>query len=111
MTPFNVISPAPRALWRELLDENTDAFPTQTPEWMDAMSACARYTDCSRAYEFPRGRYLVLVLARRNRCLGRFAPDGSWPIDWGIGGVLSSDGRLCAEELRSVFHDLSHRPG
>ena len=80
---IQVVTPAPRPLWRRLLDADTDALADHGPEWIDAMCDDGRYVDASRLYELPDGRRFVLPLTRRRGMAGA----GGWlachPPAWG----------------------------
>lgn len=67
---MQVVTPAPRPLWRRLLDADTDALADHGPEWIDAMCDDGRYVDASRLYELPDGRRFVLPLTRRRGMAG-----------------------------------------
>ena len=62
---MQVVTPAPRPLWRRLFDADTEALADHSPEWIDAMCDDGRYADASRLYELPDGRRFVLPLTRR----------------------------------------------
>jgi hypothetical protein len=85
---MQVVTPAPRPLWRRLFDADTDALADHGPEWIDAMCDDGRYVDASRLYELPDGRRFVLPLTRRRGMAGV----GGWlachPPAWGIGGLV-----------------------
>ena len=77
---IQVVTLAPRPLWRRLLDADTDALADHGPEWIDAMCDDGRYVDASRLYELPDGRRFVLPLTRRRGIRGgrpaRLPPTG-----------------------------------
>lgn len=85
---MQVVTPAPRQMWRRLFDADTDALADHGPEWIDAMCHDGRYADASRLYELPDGRRFVLPLTRRRGMAGV----GGWlachPPAWGIGGLV-----------------------
>jgi hypothetical protein len=60
-----VVSPAPRAVWHELLESDSGANIYQTPAWLDAICATGGYKDASRPYETAVGEQLVLPMIRR----------------------------------------------
>lgn len=99
-----VVTPAPRSLWRGLLAADPDALADHSPEWMDAMCADGRYGDASRLYQFPDGRRVVLPLARRRGAAGV----GGWlaghPPAWGIGGLVGAG--VDAGVVAAVVADL-----
>ena len=103
-----VVSPAPRNVWEQLLQEDPGALPTQTPRWIDWL--CTRgYVDASRLYEFRDGRQLVLPLVAR-KLSGVSTTEESMPSGFGYGGPLVPGGRPSADEVRAVLADLSRRP-
>jgi CelD/BcsL family acetyltransferase involved in cellulose biosynthesis len=101
-----VVSPAPRAAWREVLDADPFALPTQTPEWTDWLCRARGHTDVSRLYEFPDGRRIVLPLVARSWAGVRVAED-SMPHGLGWGGALAAGGAPSAAEASAVLADLS----
>lgn len=103
--PTPVVSPVPRAVWREVMDADPDATATQAPEWMDCLAARG-CTDRSRLYVLPDGRRLVLPVAAR--AVGGLAvTEQSWPYGWGYGGALVEGGELDEESCRLVLDDLA----
>jgi hypothetical protein len=94
-----VISPAPRGIWRDLLELDDRARASQTPEWLDAVCGVTGGTDASRLYRWSDGRGLVLPLVRKG---SRVA---SMPRGWGAGGVVSAEPPR-RSEVEAVFDDL-----
>jgi hypothetical protein len=101
---MRVIAPAPRELWRKVLDENVHALPEHAPEWIDAMVEHGSYENASRFYEFSDGRRFVLPLVRRRGPSAGVGWYGSFPPAWGIGGLTGSG--VDAEVVASVIDDL-----
>jgi hypothetical protein len=103
-----VTSPVPRAVWESVLRSDRNAVVTQSLEWRDAVFAGGRYRDVSLLYEFPSGRQVVLPMARH-----RLAPSNtsiaSWPRVWGLGGPISSEGRITSAEAAAVLSDVARR--
>ncbi|WP_170856927.1 GNAT family N-acetyltransferase [Geodermatophilus africanus] len=106
---MRVVSPAPRSAWREVLDADPFALPTQTPEWTDWLCRTRRHTDASRLYEFPHGRRMVLPLLSRTWAGVRVAEE-SMPHGMGNGGVLVPGGKPSSAEAEAVLADLARRP-
>lgn len=100
----NVVAPAPRPAWRELLGADPDALVSQTPEWLDTLCSYRSWADASRLYELEDGRQLLLPLAQAS-LPGPLRIRASWPASWGFGGLLSSDG-LRAADVAAVADDL-----
>ena len=100
--PVSVVSPAPRAVWREVARADPLALVTQTPEWNDALVGSGTYRDASRMYEFAGGGRIVLPMVSR-----RYVPGvrSSYPSSWGMGGLIA-DHDVAAGDLRAVFLDL-----
>jgi hypothetical protein len=94
-----------RDAWRRAVAMDEDAVASQTPEWMDCVCAGGRYVDATRAYEAEDGRRLILPLARM-RVPRPVSAVSSMPFGWGTGGLLSSDGRVRADDVASVVDDL-----
>ncbi|MGZ0145913.1 GNAT family N-acetyltransferase [Kribbella sp. WER1] len=103
---MDVVSPAPVEAWREVLCNDREAGPGQTPEWLAAIREVGPYRDVSRLYTFDDGRRVVLPLA--GRLAGVMAVEESWPFDWGIGGPVC-DGPVDDTHVRLVYDDLLAR--
>lgn len=100
----DVVSPAPRSLWAEVLAADPAASIFQTPAWFDAAAAVTGARDVSRLYVTGDGRRLVLPLLRRNPLPG-LAVDAGHPHPFGPGGLLATGG-LRPEDVRLVLSDL-----
>ena len=104
----NIISPAPRDAWEEVLRSDPFALETQSPAWADAMCVAGGFENVSRLYETADGRRLVLPLLRRSLAGGAVAFEASNPPHCGVGGLLAPGG-ACAGEITAVFDDLAQR--
>jgi hypothetical protein len=104
-----VTSPAPRAVWQQLLEADPEALVSQSPTWLDCICALGGYQDASRLYEFANGRKLVLPLARRRWLPQRLASQASPPHAWGIGGLVSAEAAQ-SREIAAVLRDLAGLP-
>lgn len=105
-----VVSPAPRDVWRELVTTDPGALPTQTPEWTDWACRSRGWTDASRLYEFGDGRRLLLPLLARGALGARWSEE-SMPSGLGYGGPLvAGGGGATVAEARAVLADLARRP-
>lgn len=100
----DIISPAPRDIWRGVLADDPGANALQTPEYVDAVLAATGGTDVSRFYQLRDGRQLLLPLVRRRTALGP-AVDTGYPGGYGRGGLLATGG-LLADDVRAVVSDL-----
>lgn len=101
-----VVSPAPRAEWEDLVDADPTSMADHSPAWTDAVVTGGPFEDVSRLYRFDDGRRLVLPLLRR-RVMGLLAYDASMPDGWGFGGPVGPDRDV--ETLAAVLTDLSTR--
>ncbi len=108
MRLVDVVSPAPTAVWREVLAADPTAVVTQTPDWSACVSAVGPYRDASRLYVFEDGRRVVVPLARSGRLPRGVAPESSWPFDWGVGGPIA-DGPIGYGHSGAVYADLARR--
>ncbi|WP_037603899.1 GNAT family N-acetyltransferase [Streptacidiphilus rugosus] len=104
-----VISPAPRQVWSDLLDRDELALATQTPAWLDSLCDAWPLKDASRLYRFPGGRRLLMPMVRRRGGLGQLLAVESWP-GWGVGGVVAPDDPLDTQQARLVLTDLRALP-
>ncbi len=98
--------PAARGVWKRVLAQDPDATISQTPAWMDCLSATGHWTDVTRAYLADDGRELVLPLAGWRSSDGASPIAASMPFGWGTGGVLCLAGRLSATDVAAVVRDL-----
>jgi Acetyltransferase (GNAT) domain len=106
---IEVVTPAPRAVWKRLLEADMEALPSQTPEWVDAMRAHGGWKDVSRLYRFEDGRTAVLPMVRRARGGSRLAIEASPPSQWGTGGPVASE-PVTAIQLVTIAADLRRSP-
>jgi hypothetical protein len=103
----NVMSPAPRAVWNEILASDSTALVEHGPAWIDTMRAAGGFTDASRLYELRDGRRFVIPLVQRRR-LGPRAPMSGFPNGWGIGGVVGD--ALDPTAVSAIVADLVELP-
>jgi hypothetical protein len=101
---MRVIAPAPRTLWRAVLEEDPQSLPEHAPEWIDAMVASGSYSDASRFYEFSDGRRFVLPFVRRRGLAAGAGWYGSFPPASGIGGLVG--GSASPDVVAAVVDDL-----
>lgn len=105
-----VTSPAPVEVWNSLIASDPEALGFQTPAWVQALVATGAYCDISRLYEFENGRRLLLPLVQKAGLPVRLSSAGSMPNSWGMGGLISSGGKLTPEDVSAVFEDLDRLP-
>jgi hypothetical protein len=104
---YVVSTPAPRAVWNDLLVADPAAQMFQSPEWFDTVLAVQGGTDASLHYELPGGRHLVLPLV--GRLPGPLRTEASLPHGWGPCGVLAGAGGVTSSDVSTVFADLTSR--
>lgn len=105
--PVRVTSPAPRAVWDELVAADPLAGPTHLPAWLDTVCRVDGWTDASRLYELPGGRRTVLPLVRRAFAGSTLLTvQASYPRGWGSGGLVAPGGPEVAD-LTVVLADLA----
>ncbi|NHC24557.1 GNAT family N-acetyltransferase [Nocardioides sp. IC4_145] len=100
----HVQSPAPRAVWSQVLAADPQSMVQQTPSWFAAVLQASGGTDASRLYTLPDGRRIVLPVVRRTLLPG-VALDGAFPGTYGPGGLIA-DGGLRPSDVRTVLDDL-----
>lgn len=100
----DLVSPAPRDIWRGVLADDPGATALQTPEYFDAVLAATGGSDVSRFYQLRDGRQLLLPLVRRRTPFG-VTVDAGYPGGYGHGGMLATGG-LLADDVRTVVPDL-----
>jgi hypothetical protein len=98
-----------RSAWRRALGRDPTALISQTPEWMDCLTASGRYEDATRAYATADGEELILPLARR-RWSGPAGVLTSMPFGWGTGGLVATSDQARAEEIAAIVTDLRSQP-
>ncbi len=103
---FSVTSPAPRDVWKDVLQASPEALLFQTPNWLNCICATGGYEGASRLYELAGGRQLVLPMVQRIGLPGRLATQASLPYRWGPGGVIAP-GELTTEDVAIVLDDLA----
>jgi hypothetical protein len=103
---FQATSPAPREVWKQVLDADPDAFVTHTPEWLDSICAYGGYHDASILYETSDGRQLVMPMVRHNRLSIGLPTQASMPHSWGVGGIISTGG-FHAEDISAILAYLA----
>ena len=106
---YEVTSPAPRDVWRELMARDGEAVPYQSSAWVDSICASGKFADASRLYEGRNGRQFLLPLVRRKGLPSRLTSAASLPAGWGMGGLLASE-PVDIEDVRAVFADLNKLP-
>src|SRR3954451_13212268 len=101
---------APRPVWQEAVDGDPHAQAFHGPDWVDAVCATSSHENATRLYETADGRRLVLPMIRRRYVGGALSLQGSFPVGFGIGGVVSSD-PVRPEDLAAVYADLRAERG
>jgi hypothetical protein len=102
-----VASPAPRDTWREVVAQDPEALPSQTPEWVDTLPP--RWADASRIYVAGDGRRVVVPMARNRHGRHVVQIAGSYPHGLGYGGAIA-DGGVTPDLLSSVVAELDREP-
>jgi Acetyltransferase (GNAT) domain len=100
--------PAARPTWEAVLAADPTVPAFQTPRWLDAICAATAWKDATRAYRAEDGRAMVLPLVRR-ALPGPLSFEGSLPVGWGTGGLVSSDGMVSSEDVSGVVSDIRRR--
>lgn len=104
MDGFGVISPAPRAVWDEVLAADPQSLPSQSPQWMHAICDSAVWRDASRCYTTESGRRAVLPLASIGS--GATTAYASPRRGWGYGGLIA-EGGVTPEDIAVASADMS----
>lgn len=81
---IQVVSPAPRDIWSELLISDPNSMIYQSPAWTDRMDTTGQYADASRLYQAVDGRLWTLPRVRRLSIPPELASHGSFPSNWGF---------------------------
>lgn len=101
----DVVSPAPRPEWGELIRGDKDAITDQGPTWLDAVREAGGFGDASRLYRFSDGRRFVLPMVSR---AGRYGPRAGYLSGWGVAGLVGAD--LEPQVVSIVAADLQRSP-
>ena len=80
-----MVSPAPRDIWRGVLRDDPGATALQTPEYLAAVLTATRGRDASRVYQLSDGRQLVLPLVQE-RSMAGLRVESAYPGGYGHGG-------------------------
>lgn len=104
-----IVTPAPRAVWQDLVRVDPESMPGQTPEWLDCLCGDGRHADASRLYELADGQQVLLPMVRRTGAVGAVGSEASLPAPWGIGGLLARR-PLRPADVAAVADDLAGRP-
>lgn len=99
------VSPAPRDVWRRVIETDPYVLATQTPEWTDAMVDVGGWVDASRWYETWEGRDIVLPMVHR-RLGGSHGPHSSFSAGYGIGGLVAMDS-VISSDVELALADLA----
>jgi hypothetical protein len=105
-----VVTPVPDDVWARALASDPESLAFQTRSWLDAICSVGSWSDTSRLYEFPGGRWFLLPLVRRARRPATVACQASLPPSWGTGGVVGPD-QPQPHEVAEIFADLRRQPG
>ncbi len=103
---IQVICPAPRNVWNDLLKKDSMALVSQTPAWIDAICATGGYQDASRLYQMPDGRQLILPMVRHKVLQVGLTTEASFPNGWGMGGLVAEE-NIRVEDVEQIFADLA----
>jgi len=98
-----IISPAPRAEWHDVLGSDPGATALQTPEYFGAVLKATKGHDASRLYRLADGRRLVLPSVRGR--LPGVKLEAAYPGGYGHGSLLATNG-LRGEDVRTVVESL-----
>jgi len=107
---LEAVVPAPRPEWRRAFDADPHSQASHSPEWVDGVCAAGGFEDVTRLYETHDGRQLVVPMVRRSYLGGVLSRQGSLPLGWGIGGVISSD-PIQPGDLTAIHADLRDQRG
>ncbi|MGH3096064.1 MAG: GNAT family N-acetyltransferase [Streptosporangiales bacterium] len=99
-----VLSPAPRSAWQQVLETDPGATALQTTDYFDAVLKGTGGRDRSRLYIFGDGRRVVLPLVRQKSVPGLCMLAG-YPGGFGHGSALASGG-LRTADVRAVIEQL-----
>jgi CelD/BcsL family acetyltransferase involved in cellulose biosynthesis len=101
-----------RPAWRDILENNPGTALSKTPEWLDCICACDRFTDASLLFRLEDGQRVLLPRVGVRGLPGVFA---SPPMHWNLGvnssGFLAESGSLRPTQTQALIHQLQRRSG
>ena len=97
-----VVSPAPRAEWKSVLESSRERTVFHTPEWLDALCRTGGFEDASRLYETADGTTIIVPMVRRR---GPRPMRTTWSMPGSWGGAIGSR-RLAPEDVAMVLDDV-----
>ena len=103
----DVVSPAPRSAWREVLAGDPGATALQTPEYFSAALAGTHGRDASRLYMLADGRRLVLPMIRQ-RTIPGVRLEADFPGGYGHGGMIATGG-LRSSDVAAVVGESARQ--
>jgi Acetyltransferase (GNAT) domain len=104
-----VVTPVPDDVWGDVLASDPESLAFQTRSWLDAICSLGTWSDASRLYQFPGGRWFLLPVVRQARRPAAVASQGSLPPGWGTGGLVGRD-QPRPREVAEIFADLRRQP-
>lgn len=107
---LEVVSPAPRDIWRRIYGSDPDALVSQSPDWIDCICATDHYRDSSRLFTDDQGQQIVLPAVCHRWAPGPFRIDASMPVYWETGGPIG-DGSRAPMMLQKMLAYLANEAG
>jgi hypothetical protein len=96
-----------RQAWRELVEQNPGVALSKTPEWLDCIQGCTRFTDASLLFRIEDGRRVLLPRLRSPALPGLFAsPPDNWNLGADASGFLTEGGPLEPELVRALVKEV-----
>ena len=104
-----------RPVWDDLVARDESIALSKTPEWIDCICSCSRFSDATLLFRGEDGRRLILPRLRKTGTPSFLGPFESPPQGWGLGadasGLVSEGGPASAGEIRALIEEIQRHPG
>jgi hypothetical protein len=106
------VGAAARPVWHELVQQNPDVALPKTPEWIDCIRGCDRFSDASLLLRGEDGRRIVFPRLGVASLPGLFAsPPKHWNLGADASGFLAEGGTLGPGQVRALVQEIHRTAG
>jgi CelD/BcsL family acetyltransferase involved in cellulose biosynthesis len=104
-----------RPAWDDLAAGDESIALSKTPEWIDCICSCTRFSDATLLFRGEDGRRLILPRLRKTGTPSFLGSFESPPQGWGLGadasGFISEGGPASPTEIRALIDEIQRHPG
>jgi hypothetical protein len=104
-----------RPAWENLVAHDESIALSKTPEWIDCICSCSRFSDATLLFRGEDGRQLILPRLRKTGISSTVGLFESPPPGWGLGadasGFLSEGGPASPRQTRALIQEIRGHPG